>query len=52
VSQIGQWLQIDAREPSIFTAAFEVKLGNATIIVRPDFDPNLLAGIVRELELC
>ena len=47
-SQI-QWLQVEAGGSSVSTTAFEVKVGNATIVVRPGFDPELLGGIVRAL---
>jgi len=34
---------------SVSTTAFEVKVGNAIIVVRAGFDPELLGGIVRAL---
>ena len=47
-----RWLQLQTGEPPVSDCAFEVKVGNATIVVRPGFDPEALTEMVRALEQC
>ncbi|MEA4884043.1 MAG: helix-turn-helix domain-containing protein [Clostridia bacterium] len=47
-----RWLQLQTGEPPVSDCAFEVRVGNATIVVKPGFDPEALTDIVRALEQC
>jgi len=39
-------------EPEVPVSVIEIKVGKAAIEVKPGFDPQLLAEVVRALELC
>lgn len=47
-----RWLQLEAGESPALAGAFEVRVGDATIVVKPGFDPEALASIVRTFRLC
>jgi len=47
-----RWLQLEAGESPALAGAFEVRVGDATVVVKPGFDPEALASIVRTLRLC
>lgn len=47
-----QWLQVEMEEPEAPVSVIEIKVGKAAIEVKPGFDPQLLAEVVRALELC
>ncbi|MEA4884636.1 MAG: hypothetical protein VB144_13475 [Clostridia bacterium] len=48
----AQWLQVQACEPEALASTIEIRIGKATVEVKPDFDPQLLVRIVRALDLC
>ena len=50
-SSTTQWLPVDinVKEPINPPNSLFVKVGNAAIEIRPGFDPNLLADVVRAL---
>ena len=47
-----RWFQLQTGEPAVSDCAFEVRVGNATIVVKPGFDPEALTEVVRALEQC
>ncbi len=47
-----QWLQLHTDESPPLEGAVEVRVGKAVVVVRPGFDPKLLADVVRAIELC
>lgn len=47
-----QWLQLHTDESPALDEAIEVRVGKAVVVVRPGFDPELLANVVRAIELC
>ena len=44
-SQAG-WVQLEAVESPVSDGAFEVRIGSATVVVKPGFDPEAFASIV------
>jgi len=47
----ANWVPVQLKEPSI-DSGINVRVGNATIEVRPGFDEELLRQVVKALALC
>jgi len=47
-----RWLQLETSEFPVSAGVFEARVSNATTVVRPGFDPDTLASIVRILRQC
>ncbi len=47
-----RWLQLETGESPVSVGAFEVRVCDATVVVKPGFDPEVFAGIVRILRQC
>lgn len=50
-SMSSQWLSLEVGDPerSVWESAMLIKVGHATVEVKPGFDPTLLSDIVRTL---
>jgi len=47
-----RWVQLQTGETPVSDCAFEVRVGNATIVVKPGFDPEALTEVVRAIGQC